>query len=470
MKKNSAPLVSFVVPCYNYAHFLAGCVKSILAQDYENFEVLIMDNCSPDHTPEVAKSFGDARVKHIRNECNIGATQNFNKGLTLARGKYVWPLSADDQLRSPKVLGRYVDVMERNADLGFVFCRVVELLGEKEASISKWTDCGEQDCIWRHSEMFLRLTESCCVVLSSVMVRKECLDQIGLFPADLRYSDDWYLLSKLALHYGTAYFCEPMVFYRIHPNSLTSQQGSDYGRICVGDEFDVLWRMGQEAERAQKRHLRDACDRGFARLARRYLLTTLWGTGPQITATEFEEILKHRLQDANEVRRIRHFTYSGLAEDVRSLYHVHDAPIDPSEEISAYWDIWRHAEQAGVSALSDACQWVLAHRLARRLQDGTLRVNSNGTGKGLADVLQDRLPDAEAARHIQALVFRNLGDAQYTRHEYADAEQSYRVARELRPGDSATSTKYMLLRMGAPGIWIRRVASHMQGSLRRVRQ
>jgi glycosyltransferase involved in cell wall biosynthesis len=468
-KVSSAPLVTFVVPCYNYAHFLAICVNSILLQDYENFEVLIMDNCSTDNTPEVAQSFQDARVRHIRNESNLGSTQNFNKGLTLARGKYVWLLSADDLLRSPNVLGRYVDVMEQNADLGFVFCRAIELLGEREGTISRWADCGEQDCIWHGSNFLWRLIESCCVILSSVMVRKECLNRVGLFPTDLPYADDWYLLSMLAMHYGVAYLAEPMVFYRIHPDSLTIQQGREYAQICVGDELNVLWRVGHEAELAQKPQLRDACHVGFIRLARRYLMTELWGTGPHISATEFEGILKSRFQNSNGLQRIRNSVYTSLAEEVRSLlYYVPDAPIDCAEEISSYWDLWRHAELAGVPDLRDACKLGLAHRLSRRLQDGTFNVTSSGSETGFAEILQSRIPDAEAAKDIRALVYRNLGDQQYTRREYAEATQSYRLALEVCPGHLATSAKYLLMRMGVPGIWIRQLAGQVRESSRRV--
>ena len=78
------PLVSFVVPCYKLAHLMPQCVNSILRQSYENYEILIMDNCSPDNTPEVAASFGDPRVKLVRNETNLGHVRNFNKGITLA--------------------------------------------------------------------------------------------------------------------------------------------------------------------------------------------------------------------------------------------------------------------------------------------------------------------------------------------------------------------------------------------------
>src|SRR3954451_17652801 len=106
------PTVSFVVPCYKLSHLLADCVSSILAQTYGDFEVLIMDDCSPDDTPAVAQSFGDSRVQHIRNEANLGHLRNYNKGVQLARGKYIWLISADDKLRKPHVLENYVQVLE----------------------------------------------------------------------------------------------------------------------------------------------------------------------------------------------------------------------------------------------------------------------------------------------------------------------------------------------------------------------
>jgi hypothetical protein len=461
---DSAPLVTFVVPCYKYAHLLGKCVGSILAQDYENFEVLIMDNCSPDNTPEVAQSFRDSRVRHIRNDSNLGPTRNFNKGVTLARGKYVWVLSADDLLRSSSVLGRYVDVMEQNANVGFVFCRAIELHGEKEGSIFSWADLGDQDRTWHDSAFLLRLIESCCVILSSVLMRKEYLDRVGLFPEDLSYSDDWYVLSMLSMHHGVAYLAEPMVFCRFHKDSLTIQQSREYARICAGEELSVLQRVEHEAELAQKAHVRDACHVAFVRLAKRYLMTGLWGTGPRITATEFGEILESRFPDLNGLQRIRDSVYASLADDVRSLYHIHNAPMELADEISAYWDLWRQAERAGVHSLRDACKLVLAHRLACRLQAGTFSRTPNLSGTELAEILQSRIQDVEAAKEIRALVYRDLGDQQYTRREYAEATQSYRLALEACPRHSATSAKYLLMRMGAPGIWIRQLAGQARES------
>ena len=82
-----SPKVTFVIPCYNLAHFLQTCVNSILAQTYGEFEILIMDDCSPDSTPEVIRCFDDPRIRYVRNAVNLGHLANYNKGIELARGK-----------------------------------------------------------------------------------------------------------------------------------------------------------------------------------------------------------------------------------------------------------------------------------------------------------------------------------------------------------------------------------------------
>ena len=102
------PTVTFVVPCYKLAHLLPECINSILSQSFRDLEILIMDDCSPDNTADTARSFQDSRVRYIRNDQNLGHLRNYNNGIALARGKYIWLISADDYLRRPYVLENYV--------------------------------------------------------------------------------------------------------------------------------------------------------------------------------------------------------------------------------------------------------------------------------------------------------------------------------------------------------------------------
>src|SRR5579875_3105196 len=120
------PTVSFVVPCYKLAHLLPQCLDSILGQSYGDLEVLLMDDCSPDDTPAVAARYQhDKRVRYIRHQKNVGHLRNYNHGIRQARGKYIWLISADDYLRLPYALERYVSFLERHPRVGFAFCPAV---------------------------------------------------------------------------------------------------------------------------------------------------------------------------------------------------------------------------------------------------------------------------------------------------------------------------------------------------------
>jgi hypothetical protein len=311
----TGPLVSFVVPCYNLAHLLLECITSILAQSYPHFEILIMDNCSPDSTPEIAQSFHDPRVKHIRNQVNLGHIRNFNKGITMSRGKYVWLISADDLLRSPHVLGRFVDLMERNPDVGYTFCRAVELQGGKELGVERF-DYGNEDRIWDGPAFLARLIRCNCIAQSSGMVRRECYDRVGLFPLDMPHAGDWYLWCLLALQHRVAYFSEPMVSCRVHDQSLTSLLNRGDTAVCVVDELNVLWRVRHQAELAGISSLHGACNRSIAyRAARALDCGPTGGERPGLSVADFEAILQSHVTDATDEEDIRALIYTGLGDE-----------------------------------------------------------------------------------------------------------------------------------------------------------
>lgn len=254
-----SPIVSFIVPCYKLAHLLPDCVNSILAQTYDNFEVLIMDDCSPDNTAQVARSFRDARVKHIRNDPNVGHLRNYNKGIGLAAGRYVWLISADDCLRKPYVLERYLEVMEAHPEVGYAFCPGVGLQGQRETEIVEWAVLDHQDAILNGREFLCRLLQANCVLAPSGLVRKECYERLGTFPLDLPFAGDWYLWCMFALYYDVAYFCEAMVNYREHSQSMTDLLIAEDIRLLSRDDVAVRWRMKEQIERAGHQSLAERC-------------------------------------------------------------------------------------------------------------------------------------------------------------------------------------------------------------------
>lgn len=118
----SKPLVSILIPVFNRRDILAETLDSALAQSYENFEVVVVDNCSTDGTWELLETYArkDSRTRIYKNEENIGPVRNWKRCIDLAKGDYGKILWSDD-LIAPGFLEKTVALMEGNPDVGFVF-------------------------------------------------------------------------------------------------------------------------------------------------------------------------------------------------------------------------------------------------------------------------------------------------------------------------------------------------------------
>jgi len=218
-----------------------------------------MDDCSPDNTPEVVQTFTDRRIKYIRNIVNIGHTKTFNKGISASSGIYVWLISADDFLKTNYALDRYVTLMESNQQIGYVFCPAIALRNNTDCGIDKWSYHGPEDCVFEGKRFLRRLLVECCVPAAAGMARRECYENIGLFPNDLLYGEDWYMWSTFAFHYDVGYFSEPMVYYRRHVNSLTNILSRKDRGILVSSDISVLWRIREKAIRSNLFNIANEC-------------------------------------------------------------------------------------------------------------------------------------------------------------------------------------------------------------------
>jgi glycosyltransferase involved in cell wall biosynthesis len=242
------PKVTFIVPCYNLAHLLPECLNSILSQTYPDFEILVMDDCSPDSTPDVAHSFRDPRVVHVRNEKNLGHLANYNKGIALARGAYIWLVSADDGLRVPYVLERYVRFMEDRPRVGFIFCPPVALVNDRDTGVIHALHHGASDAVFDGLVFLRRLMRFNCVSAPSAMVRRTCYDRVGRFPPDMPFAADWYMWCAFAAEFDVGYMAEPMVWYRQHDSNMTHQLARRDLRILIEDDLAVRWRIARRLD------------------------------------------------------------------------------------------------------------------------------------------------------------------------------------------------------------------------------
>lgn len=309
------PTASFVVPCYQLADFLADCVQSILRQTYEDLEVIIMDDCSPDQTSIVARALeADSRVRYIRNENNLGHLRNFNKGISLARGQYIWLISADDRLRSREVLSRYLQAMESAPTIGLAFCPVISIRDGKESELVPWSYHGDQDIIFNEHKFLRRLIKGNCIAAPAVFARKECYGK-SLFPLDLTNTGDWFLWAVFSMHYDVAYFAEPMVNYRWHDNQMTNWFVNEQPRLHAENNLLCLWHMMKHAQRAGLVSAAKECAESLARTAAHYIITAEDGQRGSLDYSAIRNFVGQKGTDETERKAIQCLIEKSLGDN-----------------------------------------------------------------------------------------------------------------------------------------------------------
>ena len=132
-RADRAPRVTLAMPVYNGERYMEDALRSMVAQDYGDLEILINDNASTDRTAEIAQDFAaqDRRVRHVRNPTNLGAAPNYERGLELARGEFLKWCAHDDTMSRIYVSSclRALDA-DRGASMAFGRVQCIDSAGE----------------------------------------------------------------------------------------------------------------------------------------------------------------------------------------------------------------------------------------------------------------------------------------------------------------------------------------------------
>ena len=203
------PKVSVVVPNYNHARFLPKRIESILRQTYQDFELILLDDCSTDDSRAILRTYaGDPRVRLEFNEVNSGSPfKQWNKGVRLAQGKYVWIAESDDYA-DPRLLERLVAILEADPTVAYAYCRSWRVTEDDRKDgfgdfylayldASRWTTdyCadGHDEC----RDYFIH--QNAVPNASGVVFRREIYERVGGADESLRLCGDWKLWAAMAL-------------------------------------------------------------------------------------------------------------------------------------------------------------------------------------------------------------------------------------------------------------------------------
>ena len=224
------PLVSIITPTYNRPEYLKLALESAVQQTYQNIEIIVSDNCSPENPESIVKSFGDSRIRFFRNQSNLGMFPNTMNAFKKARGKYVASL-LDDDLWEKDFLAKLVPALEANSNLALAFCDHYIVDGNGAIDAAATENCSRfykrknlQEGIYQPFYK-LSLIDRAVSTATAAVIRREIIDWDSI-PPEVGGSWDIYL-NYLCCRSGLgAYYCpDKLTRYREHENTDTMQSG-----------------------------------------------------------------------------------------------------------------------------------------------------------------------------------------------------------------------------------------------------
>lgn len=222
------PLVSVIIPTYNRPAYLQQAIASVLRQTYQEFEIIVADDCSPENPKNIVESFQNSRIHFRRNDSNLGVALSATHAIAQAKGVYVATLN-DDDIWKEDFLEKLVPILDANPNLSLVFCNHY-LMDEHGIVDQAATDAYEKN--WKRDQLkegvyqpFYRLALVDQSVCSFGLFRKDAISWEELPNSGVLWD---YYINYLACRNGLgAYFYpERLAFYRIHSESETTLSGN----------------------------------------------------------------------------------------------------------------------------------------------------------------------------------------------------------------------------------------------------
>ncbi|GIV42872.1 MAG: hypothetical protein KatS3mg034_2182 [Vicingaceae bacterium] len=212
----SIPKVSVILPVYNAEKYIEEAIKSILNQKYTDFELIVINDGSTDSSKEIISKIKDERIVYVQNDTNQGLVYTLNKGLSLAKGKYIARMDADD-ISLPDRLHLQVNFLEKNHEIGIVGTNII-LFGnncKKKIVYAK-----------NHEDIFARSLLKAPFCHASCMFRRKVFKDFGIKYEDFLHAEDfmlWLRILKVTKGYNLQQF-----LYKVRNNqsSVSNQYRS----------------------------------------------------------------------------------------------------------------------------------------------------------------------------------------------------------------------------------------------------
>lgn len=223
----SAPVISIVIPTYNRACYISEAIESVIKQNCQHVEILIIDDGSEDDTCEKVKTFPAERVRYICKE-HSGAAASRNRGIRESRGEFILWLDSDDVL-FPQTLSMYLKLIKEYPDVD-VFYGNLLVTDEK---LRVWGKIKYEDWYGRNPELLSRMFFVNSIPNGGSIVRKKCFERIGMFDETFKRAHDYEFWTRLA---PVAKFKKAegwVLKWRWHSGNMSS------GSVNIDQSYDI---------------------------------------------------------------------------------------------------------------------------------------------------------------------------------------------------------------------------------------
>lgn len=214
-------LVAVIIPTYNRAQTLFTSVQSVLAQSYENIELIIVDDGSTDETAEKIMQLSDARVRYIRQENNSGACAARNRGIREAKGQFIALQDSDDIWHSDKLEKQMALLRSANADI--VFCAMRQIYYNRRKT-RHFPYLSNVSGLKDKQEIFEQLLSGNFISSQTILVKADVARQLP-FDEDLPRMQDWDWALRASQLFSIRFFDEELVDAYIGKDSISSDPG-----------------------------------------------------------------------------------------------------------------------------------------------------------------------------------------------------------------------------------------------------
>jgi glycosyltransferase involved in cell wall biosynthesis len=244
------PLVSVIIPTYNRGWVLSEAIDSVLAQDFQDYELIVVDDGSTDDTREILDTYGrDIIVLH---QTNKGVSAARNQGIAQAGGQLLAFLDSDD-IWLPRKLSQQVDFFKLHPDA--VINQTEEIWIRNNVRVNP------KDRHHKPSGMiFERSLGLCLVSPSAVMIKKTLFDDVGVFDENLPACEDYDLWLRIGCHFPIHLIDTPLIIKRGgHKDQLSRAPGLDRFRIQSLKKIIESGQLTESQHRAAVCKLQDKC-------------------------------------------------------------------------------------------------------------------------------------------------------------------------------------------------------------------